>query len=67
MLFRSPLEIKINRRVVEDHRTVMDEFVPLLFGTIEEIFNPDIPFVQTDNEATCKFCGFKTMCGRCNE
>ncbi len=67
ILSSGPLEIKINRRVVEDHRTVMDEFVPLLFGTIEEIFNPDIPFVQTDNEATCKFCGFKTMCGRCNE
>ena len=43
---------------------MMDEFTARLNNLIEEIFNPDIPFSQTENEAICKWCAFKDICRR---
>lgn len=28
------------------------------------IFNPDIPFIQTEKEDNCNYCAFKSICGR---
>lgn len=31
---------------------------------ITEIFNPEIPFTQTNEEKTCRFCIYKQICGK---
>jgi len=32
--------------------------------SLENLFNPNIPFTQTPNTKTCEFCPFKSPCGR---
>lgn len=56
--------IKINRRAVTDYREVADEFLPQLQDFVTEIFNPDIPFTQADDEHSCAFCPFLSVCAR---
>ena len=31
---------------------------------LEEMVNPEIPFLRTDSPKTCGYCDFKTICGR---
>ena len=33
-------------------------------GLVEEIFNPEIPFVQTEDSVRCVYCSFKGICSR---
>ena len=39
-----------------------DKFREMLQELLEEIFNPDIPFTQTEVEDKCTYCDFKAMC-----
>ena len=34
---------------------------------LTELFNPDIPFTQTENEENCEFCRFSSICVRMKE
>lgn len=56
--------LKINRQPIDDYHSVNDAFVNLLYRKIEEIFDPEVPFTQTDKTHSCTFCQFKPMCGR---
>ncbi|MEE1366054.1 MAG: PD-(D/E)XK nuclease family protein, partial [Muribaculaceae bacterium] len=43
-----------------------DKFLKDIKEKIAEIFNPEIPFRQTDNKGddkNCKYCNFKSICG----
>ena len=40
-----------------------DHFVELLAGKIEEIFDPAINFVPTDNQDVCSTCPYAAFCG----
>ena len=40
------------------------EFNTLLKELITEIFDPSVPFTQTNGDDSCKFCDFKDLCGR---
>ena len=40
-----------------------DHFVELLFDKIEEIFNPALNFVPTDNQDVCSTCPYAAFCG----
>ena len=40
------------------------EFETGLKELISSIFNPEIPFTQTDDETRCTYCAFKEICGR---
>jgi ATP-dependent helicase/DNAse subunit B len=31
---------------------------------LEDLFDPDVPFSQTDNWDKCKYCAYKEICGR---
>ena len=53
-----------NKEPMNNVEGMMDEFTARLNNLIEEIFNPDIPFSQTENEAICKWCAFKDICRR---
>lgn len=61
---KGPLEIKIEKTVIEDFNCIKEQFVELLNGVITEIFNPDIPFSTATHDHACKFCNFKPLCGR---
>jgi len=40
------------------------EFESQLKNLLDEIFNPEIPFAQTSDEARCTYCAFKDICNR---
>lgn len=61
-----PIKIGIRNKAkfVYDYREFNDEFIQYFHNTLEEIFNPEIPFTQTKNEDHCKYCSFKTICSK---
>ncbi len=40
------------------------EFLNELKIALEELFNLEIPFMQTKNRKACEYCNFKNLCGR---
>lgn len=49
---------------IETYNDVDDVFAPQLKDYISEIFDPEVPFTQTDKEDDCLYCPFKDACGR---
>jgi len=45
---------------------IRGEFNERLTRLLEEIFNPDVPFVQTNNEQLCLYCPYSGICSRGN-
>ncbi len=43
---------------------IRNEFRPMLLALLREIFGPEGSFVQSDNENSCTFCHFASLCGR---
>lgn len=56
--------VTFNKRPLTDLNTIMEEFLPLFNDCLTEIFNPDIPFMQTKNTKNCQWCSFKELCQR---
>ena len=49
----------------ELYRNFMDQTEKMLTELVSnEIFNPEIPFTQTDKESNCRICNFKTICNK---
>jgi hypothetical protein len=46
------------------YSSVREEFLIGLKIILEELFNPEIPFVQTENEQKCKYCSYSGLCSR---
>lgn len=59
--------IKYQKEEVGDYHAVAEEFTMRLNELLKEIFNPEIPFRQTECSNSCKFCDFKSYCGRDND
>lgn len=38
------------------------EFMEILLHLLTEMFNPEIPFTQTEDEKKCSFCAYKQIC-----
>ena len=53
-----------NKEEVDDIAPYFAEFEALLNEKISELFNQDIPFVQTEHVDNCKYCPFKSLCER---
>ena len=49
---------------VEDFSIYETEFRERLQVLLEDIFNPEIPFTQTEIVEKCTYCDFKTLCKR---
>lgn len=49
---------------LEDYRKINEEFLARFNGVVQEIFNPEIPFVQAPDEHNCKFCTLTSICRR---
>ena len=60
----SVVGIRGARSTIQDYHDFYDSFQSEFNRTIEEIFNPDIPFVQAEDDHACKFCQFKPICSR---
>lgn len=56
--------LKIDRETLADYRPYAEEYENLLRAKIEEIFDPEVPFTQAEDESACKYCNFWRICGR---
>ena len=52
------------RKKIESFAELEEEFVGHLKEAIAAIFNPEIPYVQTENESKCRYCDFAGICNR---
>ncbi len=50
--------------VINDYRTYKQELMSRLKEVLEEIFNSDFPFSQTENRDTCRTCLYAEICHR---
>ncbi len=63
----SPLiRMKIGRstEIVQDLRVHMNEFENELSKLLEEIYNPDVAFDQTEDSKKCGYCPYTGICNR---
>lgn len=61
----APLQpLKINGNDVQRYSDFDSDFEPLLKSLIKEIFDTDVPLTQTKDMNNCKYCNFKSLCGR---
>ena len=58
------LTIKENGTREVNYTELKSEFEPMLINLLEEIFNPDLPFVQTIIDEHCQYCQFRSICGK---
>jgi hypothetical protein len=56
--------LKINKEYLADATPLFPEFENNLNSLLEEIFNPEGVFDQTDKEEACKICPFTGICYR---
>lgn len=54
----------VDGEVIEDYRTLAPAFRERFVALVSEIFDPDVPFDQCDDNKNCKFCPFLDLCGR---
>ena len=52
------------KEIIDDFAKYADEFRERLDVLLEEIFNADIDFSQTEIEEKCSFCDFRKLCRR---
>ncbi|HEV8513887.1 MAG TPA: PD-(D/E)XK nuclease family protein, partial [Cyclobacteriaceae bacterium] len=56
--------LKMNKEYLSDAAPLFPEFENQLHALLEEIFNPEGVFDQTDKEEACKICPFTGICYR---
>jgi MoaA/NifB/PqqE/SkfB family radical SAM enzyme len=49
---------------VNDYREFADEYEEGLTSLLEDIYNPEVPFDQTEDLKKCGYCPYKEICGR---
>lgn len=49
---------------LNDYRDYQEAYEEGLKGLLEEMYDPEVPFSQTDDVEKCKYCPYKEMCGR---
>jgi hypothetical protein len=56
--------LKQGNSYIEDASGMLVEFEDRLKDLLAEIFDPFVPFDQTDDEDVCKFCPYRQVCHR---
>lgn len=56
--------LKLDKIEFENYLEVKDEFEEGLSGLLAELFDPSVPFIQTEEVAKCQYCAYKDICGR---
>lgn len=62
--FDTELTNKETKEKVIDFEQYKNEFLERLTACLEEIFNHEIPFVQTENVKICQYCPYAGVCNR---
>lgn len=65
--FSDSLRIKVDKNndiPLEDYREIRNEFMEGLNRTIGIIFNPDEPFIMTEDKRKCNYCPYRALCQR---
>lgn len=57
-------KIRLERQLVHDVRPLQDDFMQQFTDVVTEIFNPKVPFTQTQKKDSCSTCEFAQLCGR---
>ena len=57
-------KLRLARQQLNDVRPLQEEFLQQLSDVIAHIFDPQIPFTQTQNTQSCLNCDFAHLCGR---
>ncbi len=52
------------KEIMGDFRDFNDEFTQRLTETVEEIFNPAVPFSPTEVVDRCSYCPYRRICHR---
>ncbi len=69
-LFKEPFQTELTQKiykdtiVIDDFSIVKDEYTDNLIGCLEDIFDPSIPFFQTEILKTCEYCEYRAICNR---
>ena len=51
-------------RGIHPYSVYADDFEAILRSKLTELFDPGVPFRQCEDEQTCLYCDFKTLCRR---
>ena len=62
--FSCEIKDTAKNEIVYDFGDYAAEFRERLDACLSELFDPDLPFVQTEYEKTCTYCPFAKICGR---
>lgn len=57
-------KLHLQRQTVHDVRPLEADFLQQLSVLIAEIFDPEVPFTQTQKNTACSNCDFSHLCGR---
>lgn len=55
--------VSVNRSELID-QSLLEQYERILIDIFEELFDPDLPFNQTEDELNCHYCPFKNICTR---
>ncbi len=58
------LQIRTGGTREVNYSEMKTQFEAMLTSLVEEIFNPDIPFTQTEVAEHCHYCNFTSICGK---
>lgn len=56
--------LRMGYEMVQDARPLLPEFEQRLKAVLEELFDTNTPFVQTQNTDACKLCAYQAICYR---
>ena len=61
----SPLMVDKERKLSgEMYSDLRVEFESLVESKLSEMYDPDVPFRQCDDEKACRYCDYRAVCGR---
>ncbi|HBB00837.1 MAG: hypothetical protein A2W86_12340 [Bacteroidetes bacterium GWD2_45_23] len=53
-----------DKHPIGDISIYMEEFSEMFRSLLKDIFDPEVPFSQTQNQKNCEWCAFKDLCNR---
>jgi CRISPR/Cas system-associated exonuclease Cas4 (RecB family) len=56
--------LQIGKEYVQDVRPFLPEFETGLKAVLEELYDPDVPFTQTQDTEVCRICAYREICYR---
>ena len=60
---KTNINISIGKDKVDAVNDYLNEFEKILSEKLREIFDKNLPFIETEDKDNCKFCAYKNLCG----